>query len=66
MSVEVSALQIQPSWPPSVQLKLYYSALLAQPPWPLKLYYFTTHRVMLGRIFITVLCVERGLPLGTN
>ena len=37
MSVEVSALQIQPSWPPSV--RIYCPALLTQLPWPLKLYY---------------------------
>ena len=79
MSVEVSALQIQPYWLPSVRLycpallaqlpwplKLYYCALLAQLPWPLYIYYSTTHRVMLGRINIAVICVERGLPLGTT
>ena len=47
MPVEVSALLVQPPWPPSVppycyallaqlpwHLQLYYSALLALPPWP--------------------------------
>ncbi len=64
MSVEVSALQIQLYWLPSV--RLYCPALLAQLPWPLYIYYSTTLRVMLGRINIPVICVERGLPLGTT
>ena len=35
-SVEFSALLVHPLWPQSV--RLYCSALLAQPPWPLQLY----------------------------
>ena len=48
-------LQIEPSWPPSVWL--YCPALLAQPPWPLKLYYSTTHRIM-ENLYYCTLCGE--------